>query len=133
MRALWVTLAFALAACATAGPAPELTGTAWLRADDADAAPHLPTITFTERGASGFAGCNQWFAAAERDGASIRFGNIGLTRRACPGAPMAAEQRFVRALRSARSFAVRDGELVLRDGGGGAVARFTPSPAETDD
>jgi heat shock protein HslJ len=34
--------------------------------------------------ATGFAGCNHFFGSCERDGSSLTFGLVGVTRMACP-------------------------------------------------
>lgn len=132
MRAAALSL-FLLGACATAPapvppPAPvsahDLAGTSWTRIDD-ERAPTAPTIAFTARGASGFAGCNRWFGAARRDGETLTFGNTP-TRRSetCADAADAAEGRFIAALRATRS-ARRDSDtLTFFDANGAAVAHF---------
>jgi heat shock protein HslJ len=115
----------ALSACATATPADPLTGTAWRRSDDANAAPHFPTLAFTERGASGFAGCNRWFSAVTRDARALQFGNVGMTRMACQAQSQAATERsFSDVLERTRFWRIEGEELVLLDEAGGQLARF---------
>ena len=126
MRAALLALALAACAAQTAQPAPafDLTGTHWQRADDADAAPHFPTLAFTARGASGYSGCNRWFAAVTRDAQTLRFGNVGMTRMACAEPAMAAEHNFADAIERTRAYRANAEELVLLDEAGAVTARF---------
>lgn len=136
MRALILVLA--LAGCATpaddaAAPeqtampaALELAGTSWRRADDADSMPHPATIQFSAEGASGFTGCNRWFAQTEQSEGGLRFGNAGSTRMACAAPAMAAEQRFLDVLNRTASARREDADLLLLDAGGQVIARFEP-------
>lgn len=120
-----LSLAMALAACATPEPADPLAGTQWLRSDDDNASPHNPTIAFTARGASGFAGCNRWFSAVTRDATAMRFGNVGMTRMACQAeSQTATERNFSDALALTRAWRFEDGDLVLLNEAGDPVARF---------
>ena len=56
----------------------------------------------------------------------IAFGAIASTRKACPPAVMAQEQKFFAALATARrwAFQVGTGKLILRDAAGKSVAVF---------
>lgn len=126
MRAL--VLALLLAACAAPPPddaaanARQLAGTRWVMITDA-AAP--PTIEFgQEERASGFSGCNNWFAQVERADGAVRFGAIGMTRRACEPAVMDVEQAFGATLERAQAVQVDDTTLTLIDETGEALARF---------
>lgn len=132
MRALLVVLSL-LAACAappTEKPAsedPRLTGTRWVMVDAEDATVR-PTIEFREAGrASGFSGCNQWFAQVDRANNGLRFTAIGMTRRACEPTAMSIEHDF--ADRLARTQAVRldDNTLTLIGENGEALARLEPA------
>lgn len=130
MRAELMALAL-LAACASASPdlptEPNLAGTQWLRIDDENAAPHFPTLTFTERGASGHAGCNRWFSSVSRGGDALTFDNIGTTRMACAEVAMAVERNFIAALNDTQGMRIEGEELVLYDIGGAQTARFRPN------
>ncbi|MFZ2031344.1 MAG: META domain-containing protein [Vitreimonas sp.] len=125
MRALLLTLA--LAACTTMAPgtpAVHLSGTSWTM-DDADSAPHWPTISFLDARAYGFDGCNSWFASVEQSGEELRFVRIGTTRRACEAAPAAAaERRFLDALAATRYGHYDQDVLVLLDAQQHQLARF---------
>lgn len=121
-----------LAACAATPPqeppaGPSLAETEWLRIDDDNAAPHFPTLNFTERGASGHAGCNRWFSSVLRSGDAMTFGNIGTTRMACAEPAMAAERNFIAALNDSQGMRMEGDELVLYDIGGAQTARFRPN------
>lgn len=125
MRAL--LLAVLLAACATPPPAPtfDLTGTQWHRSDDDNAAPHFPTLSFTADGASGFAGCNRWFAAVTRDAYTLRFGNVGTTRMACQAESQAATERsFLEVIENTRGYHTDEDELTLLNEVGAKIAEF---------
>ena len=63
--------------------------------------------------AAGFAGCNNFFAGYAREGASLSFGLIGSTRRACEGPQDETERDFLKALGSTRSWQIIDGVLIL--------------------
>lgn len=125
MRAL--VLAALLAACAA--PPPDevantrpLAGTRWTMITDA-AAP--PTIEFgQEERASGFTGCNQWFAQVDRADGALLFNAVGMTRRACEPGAMETERGFGDALARTRAAQVDDDTLTLIDETGEAIARF---------
>lgn len=127
MRAL--LLALLLAACAAPPPtgnsAPDarpLVGTRWTMVTDARAA---PTLVFGEAGrASGFSGCNQWFAQVDRTDGGLRFNAVGMTRRACEPAAMDVERAFGDALERTLAAQVEDHMLTLIGENGEAIARF---------
>jgi heat shock protein HslJ len=121
MRLVLMSALFA-AACASAPAASSLAGTHWTLAGSAAERP--PTLDFTDTGAAGFAGCNQWFATLRQEAGALRFESIGSTRMACEGPRMEVERSFLAALERARN-ARRDGDtLVLLDEAGGEAARF---------
>jgi putative lipoprotein len=51
---------------------------------------------------SGSTGCNRYFGKATLDGATLHFGPLATTYRACPPALMDQESKFLAALREAR-------------------------------
>lgn len=128
MRALLVSLF--LTACTTAAqaPAPEahnhLAGTSWVMTDNPAAAATPPTIEFTSDRASGFAGCNRWFAGVEHDGEALRFGDAGMTRMMCEEGPTAVEQAFANTLSNTRYGHYDRDVLVLLDEHQQVIARF---------
>lgn len=128
MRALVLTLLFA--ACAPppappSTPAPQpLAGTRWVM--EMDGALHAtPTLEFREADrASGFTGCNQWFAEVDRADGGLHFSALGVTRRACEAAAMEIELDFTDRLARTSAAQVQDGALTLTDANGEALARF---------
>ena len=74
--------------------------------------------------ASGFAGCNRWFAAATQNGEELRFGDIGATRMACPEPQMTTERDFIAALTATRYGHYDRDALVLLDANQQQVARL---------
>lgn len=73
---------------------------------------------------SGFAGCNNFFAGYEIDGAGLKFGPAGSTRMACPDLETGLETEFLKALDKTRGWEIRDNVLLLL-GGGDVLSRFT--------
>ena len=97
-----------VAACTTpqAPSAPfALAGASWQRVDDADANPHGATLEFAAARASGYAGCNRWFAGVTSTETTMRFSAIGTTRMACQVEVQAATERnFLAALGKTRGY-----------------------------
>lgn len=126
-RAALFALLFAAACASTPTSEPsglgDLAGTEWTLLNEARSATP-PTLAFTEDRASGYAGCNRWFASAERTDQALEFGDIGLTRMMCAPPSMEAERAFTTALNDTRGFRIENGELVLYDIGGTDLARF---------
>lgn len=122
----------ALAACVTppAPPQPpaasiQLTGTGWLRVDDEDANPHGATLDFEAARASGHTGCNRWFAAVTQTGEALRFGDVGMTRMACPTQMQRdTERNFLSVLERTRYARFDQDALVLLDENRREIARF---------
>lgn len=129
VRLLAMTLA--LAACmgpraAGSGGAPEaLAGTTWrlaeLNGQAAVASPNVPTPTLTfaagEPRASGNGGCNQFNGPYTQEGASLRFGPLVSTRRACTEeAGNRQESAYLRALESTTRFSATSEQLMLYAG-----------------
>jgi heat shock protein HslJ len=125
---------FVLAACAqtptaapgeTPGASIHLSGTKWQRVDDLDANPHGATLEFDGARASGYTGCNRWFASVTQEGEALRFGPVGTTRMACgAGVQTATERNFLPVLEATR-YAHYDREtLVLLDARQNQIAQF---------
>lgn len=130
MRRILCSAALLLAACATAQPAPpapiQLASTSWLRVDDEQANPHGATLDFEAARASGYTGCNRWFAAVTQEGEALRFGEIGMTRMACQtGMQAATERNFLAVVRATRFGHYDEDALVLLDDGQQVIARFS--------
>jgi heat shock protein HslJ len=133
MRAIAAALlALTLAACVqTSGsepnaPASYLTGTSWRRVDDTNANPHGATMAFTADRASGYTGCNNWFASVMHDGEALRFGSVGMTRRACDGAGVQidTERNFLAVIEATRYAHYDQDALVLMDENQQVIAEF---------
>lgn len=115
-------------ACAGVNTAPvsgagELAGSEWMMLNESRSATP-PTLAFTADRASGYAGCNRWFASVGRTDQALQFGDIGSTRMMCSPPSMEAERAFMTALNDTRGFRFENGELVLYDIGGADTARF---------
>ncbi len=81
---------------------------------------------------SGFAGCNDYFAALAVTGDRIQLSGLGATRKACtPETVLALEQDYLTQIAKAASFAVTPGRLVLSlsDGSGMEFHRAAKPPA----
>ena len=73
---------------------------------------------------SGFAGCNTFFGSYERDGASLKFGPLGVSRMACPDFETRLETNVLDALAATRKWQKEGNRLLLFDGNG-VLARFS--------
>jgi len=126
---------------AAAGASPSaLTGTTWRVAGAESAAvslSSLPTITFDKpEHVTGSTGCNRFSGSATQSGASLRFGALLTTRRACAeSALMDQERRFLQALEACRSWrrtspasGSSGGNLELLDDGGAVLLRLAAVP-----
>jgi heat shock protein HslJ len=128
MRAILLSAAL-LAACANQPPSPhgDLANSEWMLANETGAA-SPPTLAFADDRASGFAGCNRWFATPARNGETLSFASIGLTRMMCSPSAMEAERDFVAALEGTASARIEGDQLILSDASGAEMARFRRSP-----
>jgi heat shock protein HslJ len=136
-RGLGLALLVVAGACAPAqvqgggsdAPVP-LAGTSWalteLNGQPPVSVGGRLTLQFAagESRASGNGGCNQFNGAYMQNGASLRFGALASTRRAClDPAGNAQETAYLQALESTTRQTFQDGELVLYRGTQ-VVARF---------
>ena len=135
MRFLFPALfALALAGCATpstpaspphAGAAIHLSGTKWIRTDDMDANPHGATMDFGDTRASGYTGCNRWFADVTQNSEELRFGPVGTTRMACQTEMQRDTERHLLDVLAATRYAHYDQQtLVLLDSEQHQLASF---------
>jgi heat shock protein HslJ/uncharacterized protein YraI len=86
----------------------------------------MPNVFFYDDGrVAAFGGCNNFSGPYFISGSSINIGPLGGTQMACSEAITAQEQAYLNALQSATSFQATAGELILRDGSGQEVARFS--------
>lgn len=91
---------------------------------EASRAQRPPTILFEGARASGFAGCNRWFAEVTQSGSNLTFGAIGMTRMMCEEPMMRIEGEFASAIERTRSYRMDGETLVLLDASGGELKRF---------
>lgn len=137
-KTLLFSLALLSAACAQRAAAPPqtptpvmptLTGSEWLLEDlnGAGVVDRVQaTLQFSEAGrVTGSASCNRLFGTVEIQGASLRFGPLGTTRRACPEAVMNQETKYLRALESAERFEFQGPYLLIFSKGLEKPLRFT--------
>ncbi len=76
---------------------------------------------------SGYGGCNEFNGPYTQAGASLRFGPLASTRRAClEPASNTQETAYFQGLESTTRYAIEGGQLVLYRGNQ-VVARFEPS------
>jgi hypothetical protein len=80
--------------------------------------------------ASGYAGCNHFFASYQLRDASLHFGPVGTTRRICAEPAMAIEQAFLQALQRTRGWQV-DGAQLLLLAADEVLMRFVAAAAQT--
>jgi heat shock protein HslJ len=136
-RGMALMAAAALAACAPAmggaGAPVLLAGSEWRLVELNGRAPitgpggETPTLRFEASGprASGNGGCNQFNGPYTQTGASLHFGPMASTRRACLNeAATRQETEYLEALHATTRISVADGRLSLY-AGERAVARFT--------
>ncbi len=67
-------------------------------------------------GVTGNTGCNSFFGGVDVSGATMLFGVLGATRRACPEPVASLEQKFLAALGETRTWRIEDAQLLLLRG-----------------
>ena len=90
---------------------------------DGEKQPHI-MLDSTQKKASGFAGCNNFFGGYELDSASLKFGPVGSTRMFCPDLQLSLETEVFKALDQTSGWEIKDDVLLLLDGGD-VLAQFT--------
>jgi heat shock protein HslJ len=94
-----------------------------------------PTLNFSGKSVSGSGGCNRLIGQFTVDGNSLSINEqMASTMMACPEALMEQEQKFVKALTTAREYAIMaPGNLVITYGDDpGQELKFTPVPSATE-
>jgi len=139
MRFLLVAvLALSAAGWVAADDANAVSSTKWKLAAIGDAAAPTPAVDGTEVtlefGAdgrvSGSSGCNSYGGDYTVKGTELAFGPIVSTKRACvEAARTQQEQRFFKALETAKKFEVADGILTIWFDDGKGVLSFTEQTA----
>jgi heat shock protein HslJ len=78
-----------------------------------------PHLVFSSEGrVSGSTGCNRVSGAYEKDGNSLRFGQMVSTKMACPPPLMTLEQAFLQALGATAALQISGNTLTLKDAAG---------------
>lgn len=87
-------------------------------------------VRFTDNGeVEGDTGCNRFRASFVAGVTALRIGPLALTRRACPGEALAAQERLLlSAIESVEARQVAGGVLQLHDAGGAVRAQFRAAP-----
>ena len=130
MRKAWILVPLAvIAVTAGAGAATSpLTANAWTVSTLVGKAPLAQTeltAEFTATGSvSGSAGCNRYSGHYTSSGSALKISSLISTQMACATKIMAQESVFLKALASARSYAVSGSTLTLRTAGGKTLATF---------
>lgn len=93
-----------------------------------------PSLKFdpAQKKVSGYAGCNNFFGSYELAGASLKFGPLAATRRACPEPASSVEAQYLEALAKVRGWKLEAGKLLLV-ANGEVLARLTTRPADTSE
>lgn len=128
MKYALAPLALLLAACATAGPPPELAGTRWLLAGSTPERGQAELLFLPQQRLAGSGGCNRLMGGYAQNGEALKIGKLATTMMACPN--MQAEQVLLGKLESVTRFRVEQGELVLLGADGGELARYQSAPAQ---
>jgi heat shock protein HslJ len=117
-------------------PASPLEGTAWqltspggTAGEAKDATTDRPTVRFADGRASGFAGCNRFTGAFQREGDTLTVGRLAGTMMACPEPRMAAEKAFLDGLSGTHRVAIAGDRLTLTPASGTPlVFKAEPEP-----
>jgi heat shock protein HslJ len=101
------------------------------------AVPRLPgnrllslLLDAAKKQASGFAGCNNFFGGYELAGATLKFGPLVATRKACVDADSTVETNYFKALARTRGWKIDVSELLLVDGSE-VLARFATKQGDS--
>ncbi|MES2210016.1 MAG: META domain-containing protein [Chloroflexota bacterium] len=86
----------------------------------------VAALTFSDRAVDVEAGCNQGGGSAKVTDATIEFGPIGLTKKACQPPAMAVELAVTQVLSGTIGYQIEAGTLTLTAGGVGLTLRAAP-------
>lgn len=86
--------------------------------------PHI-LLDSTQKKATGFAGCNNFFGSYEIDEDALKFGPVGSTRMACPDLQLNLETAFFNALDQTNRWEIKNDVLFFLDDSDVVLARFT--------
>ena len=79
---------------------------------------------------SGNSGCNNFFGSLEKSGSGVGMGQLGSTRKACPGPAMSLEATFLEAITQTKDIKSGGGKMRLLDGDGDVLAEFVAGADE---
>jgi heat shock protein HslJ len=85
--------------------------------------PHI-LLDSSQKKATGFAGCNNFFGSYEIDDIALKFGPLGSTRMSCPDLQLSLETEVFKALDKTSGWEIKDDVLFFLDGDD-ILARFT--------
>jgi len=131
-RALWLSAALLLAACAGGAAQVPLAGTYW-NVKEVDGQRFKPLkggrdahlrLDAQKKRATGYSGVNSFTGSFETAAASLKFGPIAATRRAGPPAAMTFEAAFFKALGATKSYRISGETLELLDAEGNPRVRL---------
>ena len=110
------------------GSGAELTGVHWRAVsvgDQAIADDSGVFIQFEVDGSvNGNSGCNSFFGSLEKSGSGIGMGQLGSTRKACPGPAMSLEATFLEAIAQTKDIKSGRGKMRLLNGDGDILAEL---------
>lgn len=86
--------------------------------------PHI-LLDSSQKKATGFAGCNNFFGSYEIDEDALKFGPVGSTRMACPDLQLNLETAFFNALDQTNRWEIKNDVLFFLDDSDVVLARFT--------
>ncbi|MEM8858248.1 MAG: META domain-containing protein [Chloroflexota bacterium] len=75
------------------------------------------TLSFVDGQVTGNSGCNNFFGSYTQEGETVKFENLGTTRKACEADIMDQENAFIEVLSAADGATINDGSLNMRSAG----------------
>lgn len=122
--ALLALTAAPVVAQSPSAPPTGLAGTSWAVTSIAGTPGSGATLLFADAIAGGFAGCNSFRAPFQATDATLAFGPVATTLKACDDAVMAFERSYLAALGTVAGYAISGDALSLTDAAGTEVLAF---------
>lgn len=99
----------------------------WTRDSPPSGGAVMPNLKLEKTGGkiSGFAGCNQFFGSFKATAKTLKFEQVGASKRGC-AVGMAQESAFLQALRASSTYTLNANTLTLLDSDSKPLAQFTP-------